>query len=220
MNIESGHSGAGLGRRIKEHRNRAGLSRGETAARAGMATSYLEYLETSATPDPTRSALARLASALGTSTRALSGDGPGLPAPRQRAPGHPVAGPLTPAQCRDRLGTKGVGRFLFVEPRGPVAIPVNYAMLGDDIVIRAAARTCQTAGVGQSRVSFEVDHIEEDPAEGWSVLVSGDAHVVTAAAELAAVTSLGIAPWAGDDRDSYVRIVPADTTGRRIHASP
>jgi len=68
-------------------------------------------------------------------------------------------------------------------------------------------------------VSFEVDHLDEALAEGWSVLVSGEARVVTDPGELAAVSALGVAPWAGGDRDSYVRIIASEVTGRRIRAT-
>lgn len=97
-----------------------------------------------------------------------------------------------------------------------MATPVNYAMLGDDVVIRTSERASQAAGRGQPPVSFEVDHLDEALAEGWSVLVSGQARVVTDTGELAAVSALGIAPWAGGESDTYLRIVASEVTGRRI----
>jgi hypothetical protein len=45
------------------------------------------------------------------------------------------------------------------------------------------------------------------------------AHVVATPAEIDAVTSLGITPWAGDGRDTYIRIVASNVTSRRIRAS-
>lgn len=215
MNTDTEHGGTDLGRRILEHRHQAGLSRDEAAARAGMATDYLAYLETSPAPLPAPSALARLADALGTSSGALAGAGRGA----QPAAGRPVPEPLSPAQCRGYLGARGVGRLVFTEPRGPVAVPVNYAILHDDIVVRTSGRTSLAARAGHSRVSFEVDHLDEALAEGWSVLVSGQAHVVTTPAELETVRSLGIEPWAGGERDIYLRVVITDVTGRRIRAS-
>lgn len=52
MVSDTGHGGTDLGRRIQEHRGKAGLTRAETAERAGMAASYLAYLETN--PDAAR----------------------------------------------------------------------------------------------------------------------------------------------------------------------
>jgi transcriptional regulator with XRE-family HTH domain len=215
--------GTDLGRRILEHRHRAGLSREEAASRAGMAPSYLTYLETSLSPNPGAPALARLEDALGVSAGTLAGAGlempPGRRAPAQRAARRPEPAPLTAAQCRGYLSTSGVGRFVFAGPRGPEAIPVNYAMLGDDIVIRTGRFTSLAGHAARSRVSFEVDRLDDALAEGWSVLVSGDARVVSAPAELEAARSLGIEPWAGGDRDTYVRIAITEMTGRRIRAS-
>jgi len=211
------HGGTDLGRRIMQHRYQVGLTREEAAARAGMAPSYLTYLETSPAPNPTPSALARLAVALGTSAAALAGavleTRPGAQPPVQR----PVAEPLAPPQCRGYLGTGGVGRIVFTGPRGPEAIPMNYAMLAGDVIVRTGRHT-SLARAAPTRVSFEVDHFDEALAEGWSVLANGLARVVTTSAELETVRSLGIEPWAGGHKDTYLRIEVAEMTGRRIRA--
>jgi nitroimidazol reductase NimA-like FMN-containing flavoprotein (pyridoxamine 5'-phosphate oxidase superfamily) len=220
MTTSTGHGGTDLGRRIQEHRGKAGLSREEAATRAGMAVSYLTYLETDPDAAPTPAALARLAAALGTTTRQITGAGMDLPPgqghpPQQR----PVLETLSPAECRAFLGRGGVGRFLFGEDRGPVAVPVNFAVLGGDIVFRTAAGTSLIAGAEQQRVSFEVDHLDEALGEGWSVLVSGHAHQLTEPGELAEAAALDVTPWAAGARDSYIRLVPSVITGRRIRAA-
>jgi nitroimidazol reductase NimA-like FMN-containing flavoprotein (pyridoxamine 5'-phosphate oxidase superfamily) len=184
-----------------------------------MAANYVAYLETSHDPNPTQAALAQLAAALGTTTGVIAGAGLEQP-PGQRPPGtQPALEVLSAGESRGYLGAGGVGRFLFVEPRGPVAIPVNYRMLGDDIVFRTSTRASAPAGTARWRASFEVDHIDEALSEGWSVLVSGDAYVVTGPAELAEVRSLGITPWAGGERDAFIRIVARDISGRRIRVT-
>lgn len=219
MNSITEHGGTDLGRRILEHRHQAGLSREEAAARAAMASSYLKYLETSPSPKPTPSALARLADALGVSAGALAGAALQMPPGAQPSAPRPVPEPLTAAQCRGYLGTGGVGRLVFAGPRGPEAIPVNYAMLGGDIVVRTGRHTSLASRAAQSRASFEVDHLDEALAEGWSVLAGGPVRVVTTPSELETVHSLGIEPWAGGDKDTYLRIAVTDMTGRRIRAS-
>lgn len=218
MSSVAEHGGTDLGRRILRNRYKAGLTREEAAARAGMAPSYLKYLETSPAPTPTPSALARLAGALEVSTGALAGAAlrmpPGVQPPVQR----PVPEQLGPAQCRGYLGAGGVGRFVFAGPRGPVAIPVNYVMLDGDIVVRTGRRTSLADGTAQSRVSFEVDHLDQALAEAWSVLASGEARLVATPSELETVRSLGIEPWAGGGKDAYLRITITEITGRRILA--
>ena len=213
------HGGTDLGRRIREHRDKAGLSLDDAAAGAGMAASYLTYLETSPDAAPTPAALARLAAALGTTTRSITGAGLDLPPGMGPGGKQPVLETLGAQQCREYLGDGGIGRFLFAEDRGPVAVPVNFRMLGDDIVFRTAPGNSIAGGVAQQRVSFEVDHLDEALGEGWSVLVSGHAHTVTGQAELAEVRALGVMSWAGQDRGTYVRIVPAVMTGRRIRTA-
>lgn len=216
MGTSTGHGGTDLGRRIREHRTRAGMSQEEAAAGAGMAPSYLAYLESNPDASPTPAAVARLAATLGTTTRAIAGAGFDLPPGHQPPEQRPALEPLTAAECRAYLGTGGVGRFLFDAERGPVAVPVNFRMLDDDVVFRTGMGTGQSAGTAQQRVSFEVDHLDEVLGEGWSVLISGQAHTVSDPAELARVAALGIEPWAGGNRDLYVRLVPAVVTGRRI----
>ena len=100
MNSVTEHGGTDLGRRILQYRYRAGLTREQVVARAEMTSSYLKYLETSPAPNPTPSALGRLADALGVSTSTLAGaaldTSPGAQPRVQR----PVPESLTPMQCR------------------------------------------------------------------------------------------------------------------------
>jgi nitroimidazol reductase NimA-like FMN-containing flavoprotein (pyridoxamine 5'-phosphate oxidase superfamily) len=211
-------AGTDLGRRIAEQRARAGLTVAEAATRAGMAPDYLVYLESSASPNPTEATLARLAAAFDAPPSSLSGAGVNLAPGHQRsAAQHPVLQALTTDECREHLAGGGVGRFLFVEPgRGPVAIPVNYATDGDDILFRTGRQTSIADAVGQPQVSFDVDHIDDTFSEGWSVLLSGTARIITEPAELEHAKALGIEPWAPGDRDIYIRMSARQVTGRRI----
>jgi nitroimidazol reductase NimA-like FMN-containing flavoprotein (pyridoxamine 5'-phosphate oxidase superfamily) len=215
----SDHEVSDLGRRVAERREQSGLSRAEVSDRAGVSTGYLEYLETSAAPNPGPGTLARLAAALDTTAAALGGAGLNLPPGQRRAARRPVLEVLSPEQCREHLAAGGVGRFLFAADRGPVAIPVNYRVLGEDIVFCTGALTSVIPGMLQPRVSFDVDHIDDALSEGWSVLVSGEARLMTDPAELEKAAALGVVPWAGGDRDTYIRVVVRDITGRRIRAT-
>jgi transcriptional regulator with XRE-family HTH domain len=219
MRNSSDQAAGDLGRRIADQRERAGLSREEAAARAGMAAGYLQYLETSPAPEPSRGALTRLADALSTTVAALGGAGLSQPPGQAIAAARPILAELDAVECRGYLAAGGIGRFLFMAPWGPAAIPVNFRMLGNDVVFRTGAHTSLVDGAQQPRVSFEVDHIDPVLGEGWSVLVSGEASLVTVPAELRAAAGLGIGPWAGGDRDIYIRISPRGISGRRIRAS-
>ena len=123
---------------------------------------------------------------------------------------------LSPEECRQFLAPGGVGRLVFLEARGPVALPVNFRMLGDDVVFRTAALSSVRSATHAGRVGFEVDHIDDAMREGWSVLVTGYAHEVRDVEQLQRLERLGVEPWSGDERPFYVRIEPVEVSGRRI----
>jgi transcriptional regulator with XRE-family HTH domain len=217
---DAGTGATDLGRRVVEQRDKAGLSREEVAERAGMSESYLTYLETSSAPNPTHATLARLAAALDVEPGVLSGAAMNLPPGQRTAASSPVLEDLTPDECRAYIAAGGVGRFLFDdEARGPVAVPVNYKMDSDDVIFRTNSKDLLTEGAQHQQVSFDVDHLDEALAEGWSVLLSGSASIVTDPGELERARALGIQPWAGGGLENYVRLVPAQVTGRRIRVA-
>jgi nitroimidazol reductase NimA-like FMN-containing flavoprotein (pyridoxamine 5'-phosphate oxidase superfamily) len=121
---------------------------------------------------------------------------------------------LAPDECRLLLGRGGVGRVGVTIGALPAIFPVNYAVLGEDIVFLTGAGTKLKAAVDRSVVAFQVD--EFDSARGWSVLAVGVATEVTDPAELDAVRALGLVPFAGGERSHFVRIRPEFMSGRRI----
>ena len=48
------------------------------------------------------------------------------------------------------------------------------------------------------------------------MLIQGSAHHVESEAERAAVAGAGVDPWAGGDRQLFLRIIPTRFTGRRV----
>jgi nitroimidazol reductase NimA-like FMN-containing flavoprotein (pyridoxamine 5'-phosphate oxidase superfamily) len=185
-----------------------------------MAPQYLSYLESSPAANPSPATLTRLAAALGVAPSTLEGAGLNMPPGQRSAAKNATLHELTEAECRALIAPGGVGRFLFVQAgRGPVAIPVNFKLDGDDVVFRTSGDSAITEGVHEQPVSFDVDQLDDALGEGWSVLLTGTARVISGAAETSRAQALGIEPWAGGDRDLYVRLVPTQITGRRIRVS-
>jgi nitroimidazol reductase NimA-like FMN-containing flavoprotein (pyridoxamine 5'-phosphate oxidase superfamily) len=204
-----------LSRRVARRRAELRLSAAQVAARAGLSLRYLEYLERYPAR-PTASALRQLAAALRTTPAALLGAGGEVPPGRGRPAGTPVLETLTPAECRRLIAPGGIGRIAFSTAAGPVAYPVNFAVLADTIVIRTSEGTV-IEGHADEQVALEVDHLDEALCQGWSVLVRGLAHRVTHPAELWRMREEAVVwPWAGGTREVYIRIVPVKVTGRRI----
>ena len=125
---------------------------------------------------------------------------------------------LSPAECFDLLEPGGIGRVGFACADGIMMLPVNFAMTGKTIVFRTAPDTL-LALYANAQVSFEVDRLDEELREGWSVLVQGHAHKVTDEREVKHVEDgTRLEPWAGGARDVYVRIMPTRISGRLIKA--
>ncbi|MFF7313499.1 pyridoxamine 5'-phosphate oxidase family protein [Streptomyces sp. NPDC008137] len=211
-----GRPAGDLGRRITQRRTELGLSRQETAVRAGMAPAYLQYLEERPTADPGAGTLLRLAGALKTTVWHLTGGDVQLPPGLGRAARTPRFTELTEAECRGLLSTHGVGRLAVTTDAGPVVLPVNYSVVDGDIVFRTDPGSAPSQAAGD-RVAFEVDRIDEAFSEGWSVLVRGPASTVTDPEEVARLKEQAYSePWAGGRRELWLRIQPGAVTGRRI----
>jgi nitroimidazol reductase NimA-like FMN-containing flavoprotein (pyridoxamine 5'-phosphate oxidase superfamily) len=121
---------------------------------------------------------------------------------------------LEPEECRSLLGRGGIGRVGVTIGALPAIFPVNYAVLGEDIVFLTGEGTKLRTAVDRSVVAFQID--EFDNATGWSVLAVGVAAEITDGAELDAARTLRLVPFAGGDRCHFVRIRPEFVSGRRI----
>ncbi|MFJ8114158.1 helix-turn-helix domain-containing protein [Streptomyces sp. NPDC096132] len=217
-NVRHGAPSGDLGRRIAARRVELGLTREETAARAGMAPSYVAHLEHHPEAAPGRGALLALAAALQTTVSALTGGDAELPPGREQAGRAPEFTELSRAECAALLSTHGVGRIAVPTALGPVIVPVNYSVVDDTIVFRTAHGATPSLASG-SPVAFEVDRIDDTFSQGWSVLVRGYGHTVTDIAEERRLAErMYSAPWTGGRRDVWVRIEPYALTGRRIVA--
>ena len=95
-------------------------------------------------------------------------------------------------------------------------VPVNFALAGKCVVFRTAPDTL-LAVYSHGQVSFQVDHVDEELREGWSVLVHGHAHPVTDERDIRRLeVRTRLTPWAGGARDVFVRITPSQISGRGI----
>ena len=109
----------------------------------------------------------------------------------------------------------GVGRVALAGPR-PVIFPVNYAIDRGNIVFRTDPGTKFHAAVHKAFVAFEVDWVEPTWQTGWSVVVRGQAHVVTDPDELKRVQRLPLLPWVEGDKENFVSIETKLISGRRL----
>lgn len=138
----------------------------------------------------------------------------------------PVPQKLDEAECLRLVAPGGIGRLAYSGRYGLTVLPVNYALHEGTIVFRTAhdSPTQEDLRTGienaEYKVAFEVDEFDATAEEGWSVLIQGSAHHVDSEAERASVLRAGVEPWAGGEREAFLRIVPTRITGRRVSAGP
>lgn len=204
-----------LGRRLAERRASLGLSIGDLASRAGLAPDYVANLEKSPWSDVPTSSMRALARALETTVEDLAGGSVLVPPGRGRADEQGVLDELTVEECERLIAPGGIGRVVLTDRRGPIALPVNFAVASGDIVFRTD-NGGRFEGVGGEGIAFEVDKIDDALAEGWSVVIRGTPRVVRDEDERRSLSALGVRPWAGPRRDVFVRIETSEITGRRV----
>lgn len=134
----------------------------------------------------------------------------------------PMLEELDEAECLRLITPGGIGRLAYSGRYGPTVFPVNYRLYEGAIVFRTAqdSPTDEDLRTGianaEYKVAFEIDEIDLDAREGWSVLVQGPAHHVESDTERESVLKAGVETWPGGDRELFLRVVPSRITGRRI----
>ena len=111
-----------------------------------------------------------------------------------------------------------VGRLVYQDDLGPIAVPVNYAVAERAVVIRIEGGE-KLAAVEQPRLAFEVDHIDDEQHSGWSVIVRGPAREVPLDQLPELVRSMDGAapmPWASGIHNTWLEISAEIVTGRRF----
>jgi hypothetical protein len=116
--------------------------------------------------------------------------------------------------CMRLLDSVTIGRVVFSARALPAVAPVNFAVVDDEIVLRTGAGSKLDAAVANSVVAFEADQFDLERRDGWSVVVVGQARVVTDEDQIALLDELGLQCWLVGDRANYVAVRPELISGR------
>jgi hypothetical protein len=119
-------------------------------------------------------------------------------------------------QCWTLMRSCEVGRLAVSIAEHPDIFPVNFAVDHGSIVFRTAEGTKLAGAVLGRAVAFEVDGYDDASGEAWSVVVKGSAREIARMHELFDITEIPLFPWHAGPKHRYVRIVPAEVTGRRF----
>jgi uncharacterized protein len=123
---------------------------------------------------------------------------------------------LSDEACRSLLSDATLGRIGLSVGALPVILPMTYAVLDGDILIRTGWGSKLDAAVDGQVVCFEADAYNGLYHDGWSVLVTGKAEIITDPAELERVGEIGLRPWPSSSGDHFLRIRCDLVSGRRI----
>jgi nitroimidazol reductase NimA-like FMN-containing flavoprotein (pyridoxamine 5'-phosphate oxidase superfamily) len=125
---------------------------------------------------------------------------------------------LSEEECFKLLGQEQVGRFVYQDQIGPVAVPVNFALSGRNIVFRVEGGSKQLA-MDQPVLAFEVDRLDEDERRGWSVIARGYGQEVAiddVPELLRHIEGRPPSPWALGIHNVWLQLVTTSVTGRRL----
>ena len=120
-------------------------------------------------------------------------------------------------ECWELLDQALVGRLAVDIAGQPDIFPINFVVDRNGIVFRSAAGTKLAGAVLNRLVAFEIDGYEPGDRAAWSVVVKGHARPIQRLSEVIDAEDLPLVPWMSWDEPNFVRIDPAEVTGRRYH---
>jgi nitroimidazol reductase NimA-like FMN-containing flavoprotein (pyridoxamine 5'-phosphate oxidase superfamily) len=119
---------------------------------------------------------------------------------------------LSEDECWSLLSTVSLGRLVTIMG------PVNFVTQRQTVLFRTAQGTKLYSAVMSDRVAFEAD--DHTAAEGWSVIIQGRAHLLSAHAELLDAEEAPLLSWPATLKPHYVRVIALEITGRRFKFGP
>jgi nitroimidazol reductase NimA-like FMN-containing flavoprotein (pyridoxamine 5'-phosphate oxidase superfamily) len=119
-------------------------------------------------------------------------------------------------ECLRLLASASLGRLGITTGALPTVLPVNFRLVGDQIVFRTGGGTKLDAATDNAVVAFEVDDMDPVWHTGWSVVVTGMAREISDPEELAAIELSTIPHWAPDHATRVVGVSTEIVTGRRV----
>jgi uncharacterized protein len=122
------------------------------------------------------------------------------------------------AQCLALLRSRPLGRLAYLDAGAPTVVPVNHLVDGSTVVMRSLSGGKLDAAIIGHPVAFQLDDHDPSRGTGWSVLVRGRADLVEDEDTIARYDS-ELDSWAITEPHlaSWIRIVPDEISGRRLH---
>lgn len=120
-------------------------------------------------------------------------------------------------ECQTLIGAEGVGRVCVIDGGTPLAFPVNYRVVRTPVAERIVFRASPTSALSRcvGRASMQVDDIDHDRRNAWSIIVRGELRRVIGEHELPDPH-----PLVAEGRYQWMVLDPSATSGRRFRSEP
>ncbi len=116
------------------------------------------------------------------------------------------------------LSSVPLGRLVTILAGQVEIFPVNFVTQRRTVLFRTAQGTKLYSAVMGGQVAFEAD--DHTVAEGWSVIVKGTAHLLSANADILDAEEVPLMSWPATVKPHYVRVTVTEITGRRFKFGP
>jgi nitroimidazol reductase NimA-like FMN-containing flavoprotein (pyridoxamine 5'-phosphate oxidase superfamily) len=126
---------------------------------------------------------------------------------------------LTETECLNLLSQSDRGRIAITVAALPTILPVRFALDGDRIVLSTGPGTILARATDRNVVAFQVDGVDPDSGEEWSVSLIGVAEHLTEAEDVARARALSLPDWS-QDGPVFVAIGIERVSGRRAVQPP
>jgi hypothetical protein len=127
---------------------------------------------------------------------------------------------LSEDECWNLLSSMSLGRLVTIMDGKPEIFPVNFVTRRRTVLFRTAQGTKLSSAVMGDWVAFEADYHDPALTWGWSVIIKGRAHLLSATEEILDAEEAPLRPWTATPKPLYVRVIAMEITGRRFNFGP
>ena len=117
------------------------------------------------------------------------------------------------------LTSVSLGRLVTNLRGQPEIFPVNFVTQRRTVLFRTAQRHQAVQRRDERPGSFRGRRLHH-VLEGWSVIIKGRAHVLSATADIFDAQEAPLLPWLATSKPLYVRVIAIEITGRRFKFGP
>jgi nitroimidazol reductase NimA-like FMN-containing flavoprotein (pyridoxamine 5'-phosphate oxidase superfamily) len=132
----------------------------------------------------------------------------------------PAFSEIAPARCVELLQTQTTGRVAWQTAHALEILPVSYVWYEDSVIFRTSPHGPLSQLSQPTDVAFEIDELDQQHHQGWSVVVHGQSQGVVRPADVVRLWAVSGVPWAAGMRNLLIRITPTQVSGRLVAAPP